>query len=144
MELFNNIPANLVNSIDSICISLLLGVLGIAITIFTVVYSFMESNKQTIRRITDEIKNSETKDPIRISDLQFANDYMSRMKCMNFALIVIIIYDILLFAFFCVYLAITTTTLRIIAYSLTIILIVACLVTLYYYLSQYLKKYKNV
>ena len=84
MELSNNIPANLVNSIDSICISLLLGVLGIAITISTVVYSFTESNKPTIRRIQDEIKNSETKDPIRIRDLQFANDYMSSMKCMNF------------------------------------------------------------
>lgn len=53
MELFNNLPDSFFTSIDNICISLLLGVLGIAITIFTVVYSFMESNKQAIRKLTD-------------------------------------------------------------------------------------------
>ena len=55
MELFNNLPDSFFTSIDNICISLWLGVLGIAITIFTVVYSFMESNKQAIRKLTDEI-----------------------------------------------------------------------------------------
>ena len=97
MEMFNNLPSEFFTTIDNICISLLLGVLGIAITIFTVVYSFMENNKRIIRNLTDEIKNSEILDPVKKSDLHFANKYMGRMKNMNNALIAIIIFDIRLF-----------------------------------------------
>ena len=101
MELFNNLPDSFFTSIDNICISLLLGVLGIAITIFTVVYSFMESNKQAIRKLTDEIRYSEEIDPVMTSDLRFANEYMKRMKNMNRALMAIIFIDVSLFIFFC-------------------------------------------
>ena len=111
MVLFNDMSAELITSIDNICISLLLGILGVAITIFTVVYSFMESNKQAIRRITDEIKISEIKDPVQQTDLLFATEYMSRMKRANCILIAIIASDIILFIFFCVYLSIKTIVL---------------------------------
>ena len=144
MELFNDMPAELITSIDNICISLLLGILGIAITIFTVVYSFMESNKQAIRRITDDIKMSEIKDPVKQADLLFATGYMSRMKRVNYTLIAIIISDIILFVFFCIYLSIKTIVLQTISYILILFLFLACLLSLYFYLRQYISRYKNV
>lgn len=144
MELFNDMPAELITSIDNICISLLLGILGIAITIFTVVYSFMENNKQAIRRITDDIKMSEIKDPVKQADLLFATGYMSRMKRANYTLIAIIISDIILFVFFCIYLSIKTIVLQTISYILILFLFLACLLSLYFYLRQYISRYKNV
>ena len=137
-------PAELITSIDNICISLLLGILGIAITIFTVVYSFMESNKQTIRRITDDIEMSKIKDPVLQADLLFATEYMLRMKRANYTLIAIIISDIILFVFFCIYLSIKTTILQTISYALILMLFLACLLSLYFYLRQYISRYKNV
>lgn len=144
MEIFNNLPSDFFTTIDNICISLLLGILGIAITIFTVVYSFMENNKQIIRNLKDEIKNSEIIDPVKKSDLYFANNYMSRMKSMNNALIVIIIIDIFLFILFCIYLSLKSHILRYVAYGSTLLLIVGCIFILYIYLSQYISRYKNV
>lgn len=144
MEIFNNLPTDFFETIDNICISLLLGILGIAITIFTVVYSFMENNKQIIRNLKDEIKNSEIIDPVKESDLLFANKYMSRMKSMNKVLIGIIIVDIFLFILFCVYLSLKSTTLRYYAYGTTLFLMLGCVITLYIYLSQYISRYKNL
>lgn len=144
MELFNNLPDSFFTSIDNICISLLLGVLGIAITIFTVVYSFMESNKQAIRKLTDEIRYSEEIDPVKTSDLRFANEYMKRMKNMNRALMAIIFIDVSLFIFFCIYLSFNSSTLQFIAYALVTLLMVGCMITLSVYLKQYISRYKNV
>ncbi len=144
MEMFNNLPSEFFTTIDNICISLLLGILGIAITIFTVVYSFMENNKRIIRNLTDEIKNSEILDPVKKSDLHFANKYMGRMKNMNNALIAIIIFDIIIFILFCIYLSLRSYTLRYVAYGATSLLMVGCIFTLYIYLSQYISRYKNV
>lgn len=144
MELFNNLPDSFFTSIDNICISLLLGVLGIAITIFTVVYSFMESNKQAIRKLTDEIRYSEEIDPVKTSDLRFANEYMKRMKNMNRALMAIIFIDVSLFIFFCIYRSFNSSTLRFIAYALVILLMVGRMITLSVYLKQYISRYKNV
>ena len=58
--------------IDNLAISLILGILGIAITVFTVVYSFMESTKERKRSLSDQIRNADGTDPVMESDLQFA------------------------------------------------------------------------
>ena len=58
--------------IDNLAISLILGILGIAITVFTVVYSFMESTKERKRSLSDRIRNADGTDPVMESDLQFA------------------------------------------------------------------------
>ncbi len=104
----------------------------------------MENNKQIIRNLKDEIKNSEIIDPVKESDLLFANKYMSRMKSMNKVLIGIIIVDIFLFILFCVYLSLKSTTLRYYAYGTTLFLMLGCVITLYIYLSQYISRYKNI
>ena len=44
--------------VDNLAIALILGVLGIAITVFTVIYSFMESTKERKRSLSDIIRNS--------------------------------------------------------------------------------------
>ncbi len=45
--------------------SIILTILGIAITIFTVVYSFMESTFQKVITLENENKNATEDDPIR-------------------------------------------------------------------------------
>lgn len=47
--------------------SIILTILGIAITIFTVVYSFMESTFQKVITLENENKNATEDDPIRSS-----------------------------------------------------------------------------
>ena len=48
--------------------SIILTILGIAITIFTVVYSFMESTFQKVITLENENKNATEDDPIRSSE----------------------------------------------------------------------------
>ena len=50
--------------------SIILTILGIAITIFTVVYSFMESTFQKVITLENENKNATEDDPIRSSSLK--------------------------------------------------------------------------
>lgn len=140
----NALPDTFFSTLDNICVSLLLGVLGIAITIFTVVYSFMESNKQVIRALTDKITTSENEDPVTRSDLFFAKKYMQRMKRMNKYLIAIIVIDIILFVLLCVYLASNGHfLLRILTYCSTFFLMLFCLFVLSVYIRQYTNRYTN-
>ena len=80
--------------IDNLSISLLLGILGIAITIFTVIYSFMESAKQRKRILGDKIALLENIDPVMQSDYGFIVNYLRRLKHMNISILVIILADI--------------------------------------------------
>lgn len=144
MDMCNALPDTFFSTLDNICVSLLLGVLGIAITIFTVVYSFMESNKQVIRALTDKITTSENEDPVTRSDLFFAKKYMQRMKRMNKYLIAIIVIDINLFVLLCVNLASNGHfLLRILTYCSTFLLMLFCLFVLSVYIRQYTNRYTN-
>lgn len=143
MEPFDIIPKDIFNTIDNICVSFILGVLGIAITIFTVVYSFMENTKSEIRILADKIRSSETKDPVLVSDYQFAQSYMKRMKRINVVLMWIIVGGILLFLYFCICFILDTFALRMIAYVGTASMMFVCVFTLSKYLYDYIKRYKN-
>lgn len=143
MDPFDIIPKDIFNTIDNICVSFILGLLGIAITIFTVVYSFMENIKNEIRTLTDKMKSSMTKDPVVTSDYQFARSYMGRLKRMNVILIWIIVGDILLFFYLCICFILDTLALRMIAYVGTALMMLVCVFTLSKYLYDYTKRYKN-
>ena len=131
--------------IDNLAISLILGILGIAITVFTVVYSFMESTKERKRSLSDRIRNADGTDPVMESDLQFAITRLIDLRRINYVVIGIIILDIVTFCIYAAHMIYNSECwLKITAVSLLGILAVLCLVALVMYLVQYHNRFKGV
>lgn len=137
--------AEITKIIDNLAISLILGILGIAITVFTVVYSFMESTKERKRSISDRIRISTEDDPVMASDLQFAIKRLKDLKWMNYVVIIIIILDIVTFCIYATHMIYNSECwLKITAVSLLGILIILCFVTLLMYLLQYHNRFNEI
>ncbi len=131
--------------IDNLAISLILGILGIAITVFTVVYSFMESTKERKRSLSDRMRNANGTDPVMESDLQFAITRLIDLRRMNYVVIAIIILDIVTFCIYSAHMIYNGECwLKITAVSLLGILAVLCFVALVMYLVQYHNRFKGV
>ena len=131
--------------IDNLTISLILGILGISITVFTVVYSFMESTKERKRSISDQIRNACDVDPVMESDLQFAITRLIDLRKINYVVIAIIILDIITFVAYALHLIYTEVSwLEISSLVLLGILTVLCVVALVMYLVQYHNRFKRV
>ena len=131
--------------IDNLAISLILGILGIAITVFTVVYSFMESTKERKRSLSDRIRNANGTDPVMESDMQFAITRLIGLRRMNYVVIAIVILDIVTFCIYAAHMLYSSECwLKIMAISLLGILAVLCFVALVMYLVQYHNRFKGV
>lgn len=134
--------------IDNLSLSLLLGILGIAITIFTVVYSFMESTKERKRLLYDRINadaNIREVDPVLRADFKFAAKHLTDLWITNKSIIAIIIADIVIVAIYIVHMTFKDSVwLWLIALGSESLLIIVCLITLYVYLKQYYKRFINV
>lgn len=133
------------STIDNLSISLLLGILGISITIFTVIYSFMESTKQRKRDIGDRLSLLQEPDPLLEADLAFTIDYLKRLKHTNVSILVIIFADILITGFYAVHMILSQISiLWYIAMVLELVLIIGCLICLYLYLRQYHQRFSRI
>ncbi len=144
MEWIDDFQKNYFPILDTLCLSLILGILGIAITIFTVVYSFMENTRDKIRKYQEEITHSQREvDPITKSSLRFAEEYWRKMRRTNNLLLWIIIPDILLFIIFVVSQFIGNPIFSIISYVLTAILLLYSVIVVLIYIYDYYHKYRN-
>lgn len=131
--------------IDNLAISLILGILGIAITVFTVVYSFMESTKERKRSLSDRIRNADGTDPVMASDLKFAITRLIDLRRINYVVIGIIILDIVTFCIYALHLIYAEVSwLELTSLILLGILTVLCIVALVMYLVQYHNRFKGV
>lgn len=134
--------------VDSQSVALLLGILGIAITIFTVVYSFMESTKERKRLLFEQVNantNNQELDPVLRAELTFATKYLIELWNMNKSIMAIIIADILIIAVYIVHLIFKDISwLWYMALGLEVILIGCCLYTLAVYLKQYYYRFINI
>ena len=131
--------------IDNLMVSLILGILGIAITVFTVVYSFMELTKERKRSLSDRIRNANEDDPVMASDMQFAIIRLKELRKMNYVVIAIIILDIVTFCIYAAHMIFNSECwLKITAVSLLGILAVSCFVALVMYLAQYQNRFKEI
>lgn len=81
---------------DDIMFSVLLSILGIVITIFTVVYSFMETTSQKITVLELENRNALESNPVRSSSLKFSKRYFRILKKFNTQLKYLIFINIIL------------------------------------------------
>ena len=130
--------------IDNLAVSLILGILGIAITVFTVIYSFMESTKDRKRSLSDTIRNADATDPVAESDLQFAINRLISLRRMNCIVITIIILDLVAFAVYSFHLFFKEVCwIEITSLILTALLLVLCMIALVLYLVQYHKRFKE-
>ena len=134
--------------IDNQSVALLLGILGIAITIFTVVYSFMESTKERKRLLFERVNadaNAREVDPVLRADLSFATKYLKELWNMNKSIISIIIADIVILALYIVHLIFKDISwLWHVALVLEVALIGGCLYTLSVYLRQYYNRFVKI
>lgn len=129
--------------IDNIAISLVLGVLGIAVTVFTVIYSFMESAKERRRTLSDKIKNSREMDPVMESDLRFAIKYLHELKRMNMVVFAIVCCDVVTFVAYVIHMIFERIEwLSVLSLILLVILSILCFVALVIYLIQYFNRFK--
>lgn len=151
MELMDKIDQMLTamqQGIDNQSVALLLGILGIAITIFTVVYSFMESTKERKRLLFERVNvdaNAREVDPVLRAELTFATKHLSDLWNMNKSIIAIIIADIVILAVYVVHLIFKDIAwLWYVALILEVALIGGCLYTLSVYLKQYYDRFVNI
>lgn len=134
--------------IDNQSIALLLGLLGIAITIFTVVYSFMESTKERKRLLFERVNtdaNASEVDPVLRAELTFATKHLTDLWNMNKSIIAIIVSDIVILVMYVVHMILKDIAwLWYVAMTLEVILIVGCLCTLSVYLKQYYDRFVKI
>ena len=71
-------------------IAIALGILGISITIFTVVYSFIENKLEERKKIERQIHIATRTDPYRHAELIFVRKYIYRNKRLNMYFILFI------------------------------------------------------
>lgn len=148
MDKIDQMLRTMQQGIDNQSVALMLGILGIAITAFTVVYSFMESTKERKRflfkRVNDDANKHEL-DPVVRAELTFATKYLTELWKMNKSIITIIISDILIFSFYIVHLIFKEIAwLWYIVLLLEIVLIIYCLYVLYTYLKQYYDRFVDI
>lgn len=123
--------------------SIILTILGIAITIFTVVYSFMESTFQKLITLENENKNATEDDPIRSSSLKFSKRYFNVLKGFNSQLKHLIYFNIFLLLLYGVATICTKTEwLQLIYNILSFIFVFLCAFVLIRYIYAYNKRYK--
>lgn len=84
------------SSMLSLELSIVLGILGIAITIFTVIYSFLGSKQHQKKLVERSIHISKTEDPYLHAELKFMRQYINRNKKINCIIIKIIYVSIML------------------------------------------------
>lgn len=131
--------------IDNIAMSLILGILGIAITVFTVIYSFMESTKDRKRSLSDAIRSSNEVDPVRESDLRFAIQRLIDMRRMNYIVITIVVLDVLTFTLYAGHMIFKNISwLKLTSLVLLGILIALCVVAMVAYMVQYYNRFKGI
>lgn len=84
------------NNIVSLELSVVLGILGIAITIFTVIYSFLESKIRQKKMAQRSVHIGKTTDPYLLAELKFMRLYINRNKDLNSVIVKIIFASLLI------------------------------------------------
>ena len=141
----NNDIIQILNDMDNTAISLLLGILGIGITIFTVIYSFMESTQQKVKNLDVLIQQSTNSDPRMEAEYQISKSYLSRLRIMNRWILGLIIGDLAVFALFSLHMF-KTDEVKLVYYSFLVlgIYLLLCIVVFAVYVWQYIQRFKNV
>ena len=146
MDVINSILKPLLDFLkedNTTMFSILLSILGIVITIFTVVYSFMETTYQKITLLEIENRNVLEADPVRSSSLKFSKLYLMLLKKFNRKIKCLIftnIFLLILYGFFSF--GLNKEWLCIAYNALSILYLLFCAIVLIQYMGDYNKRYK--
>lgn len=137
----SNIFHLLNNFVEQQAISVLLGILGIAVTIFTVIYSFIYSDKNKLKDLTEKIKLGHDIDPVLAAEKCFVHDKLKRYKKWNYLIIFIIIFTITtLLLFICHYVFVDIIFLKQVAYIFIFFDFIISIIFLILYMCDYIKR----
>ena len=130
---------------DDTAIAILLGILGIAITIFTVVYSFMEGTKQRVKDLELDLRLSSGPEPRKEAEYKFAKNYLQRLRTMNRWVLGLIIGDLLTFILFMAHILNAENNLLLYAaFGVFGLYLALCMVSFSVYIWQYRKRFKSL
>lgn len=76
----NDVLQWLYSFIEQQAISILLSILGIAVTIFTVIYSFVYSDKGKLKELAEEIKQLTERNPVLEAERLFMTKRYNSIK----------------------------------------------------------------
>ena len=126
-------------------IAILLGILGIAITIFTVIYSFMEGARQRAKDLDIALQLSTGPEPRTEAEYQFTKSYLQRLRTMNRWVLGLIIGDVVTFILFsCHILQGQNVYLLIVAFAVLGLYLILCTGVFAIYIWQYRQRFKNI
>ena len=89
--------------IEQQAISILLSILGIAVTIFTVIYSFVYSDKGKLKELAEEIKQLTERNPVLEAERLFMTKKIQFYKRINCWVVILIALTLLSLIFFIIH-----------------------------------------
>lgn len=121
-------------------IAIALGILGISITIFTVIYSFIENRLEDKKEIERYLKIAITQDLYRHAELKFVREYIQRNKLLNRFFVWLIFLSFFYILLLVVNLVYKDLILFIINQVLSIFYFLFFVASIMYYLYSYIKR----
>lgn len=120
----------------------ILSILGILITIFTVVYSFIENINQKIVSLDNDIKALSKKDPVKESILNFSLKRKSQLSKYNNLIILLMISDLLIIGLYILTLVCNLKVLDLVYKLASLIFVTSCVISLLFYIVKYIQRMK--
>lgn len=129
-------------SIINLEIAVALGILGISITIFTVIYSFIENKLEEKKTIERNLKIAKTRDPYRHAELKFVREYIQRNKSLNIYFVRLILFSFIYTILLVINLVYRDLILFIVNQVLAVIYFLFFIISIICYLYHYTKRLK--
>lgn len=127
--------------IEQQAISILLSVLGIAVTIFTVIYSFVYSDKGKLKELAEEIKQLTERNPVLEAERLFMTKKIQFYKRINCWVVILIAFTLLSLVFFIIHsIFVYEEIFKLVTVVLLGLDVVILVVFLFYYIIDYFKR----
>lgn len=127
--------------IEQQAISILLSILGIAVTIFTVIYSFVYSDKGKLKELAEEIKQLTERNPVLEAERLFMTKKIQFYKRINCWVVILIALTLLSLVFFIIHsIFVYEEIFKLVTVVLIGLDVVILVVFLFYYIIDYFKR----
>ena len=137
----NNVLQWLYSFIEQQAISILLSILGIAVTIFTVIYSFVYSDKGKLKELAEEIKQLTERNPVLEAERLFMTKKIQFYKRINCWVVILIALTLLSLVFFIIHsIFVYEEIFKLVTVVLIGLDVVILVVFLFYYIIDYFKR----
>ncbi len=137
----NDVLQWLYSFIEQQAISILLSILGIAVTIFTVIYSFVYSDKGKLKELAEEIKQLTERNPVLEAERLFMTKKIQFYKRINCWVVILIALTLLSLVFFIIHsIFVYEEIFKLVTVVLIGLDVVILVVFLFYYIIDYFKR----